>query len=98
MEDDRACRHPHRVHAVIVTGVVLGIARVAGETAPLLILVGYTPEPRTPTCSTAPRDSLPGLHQRDQFINYNTPRQGTDVLTWTRTASRSWARSPTSPC
>jgi phosphate transport system permease protein len=27
----------------ILTGVVLGIARVAGETAPLLILVGYTP-------------------------------------------------------
>jgi phosphate transport system permease protein len=28
----------------IITGVVLGIARVAGETAPLLILVGYTPD------------------------------------------------------
>lgn len=27
----------------IITGVVLGIARVAGETAPLLILVGYAP-------------------------------------------------------
>lgn len=27
----------------ILTGIVLGIARVAGETAPLLILVGYTP-------------------------------------------------------
>ncbi len=27
----------------IVTGVVLGIARVAGETAPLLVLVQYTP-------------------------------------------------------
>ena len=26
----------------IVTGVMLGIARVAGETAPLLILVGYS--------------------------------------------------------
>jgi phosphate transport system permease protein len=26
----------------IITGIVLGIARVAGETAPLLILVGYT--------------------------------------------------------
>ena len=25
----------------IVTGVVLGFARVAGETAPLLVLVGY---------------------------------------------------------
>jgi phosphate transport system permease protein len=28
----------------ILTGIVLGIARVAGETAPLLILVGYTPD------------------------------------------------------
>jgi phosphate transport system permease protein len=27
----------------IVTGVMLGVARVAGETAPLLILVGYNP-------------------------------------------------------
>lgn len=27
----------------LVTGVVLGIARVAGETAPLLVLVGYAP-------------------------------------------------------
>lgn len=27
----------------ILTGVILGIARVAGETAPLLILVGYAP-------------------------------------------------------
>jgi phosphate transport system permease protein len=26
----------------IVTGIVLGIARIAGETAPLLILVGYS--------------------------------------------------------
>ena len=25
----------------LITGIVLGIARVAGETAPLLILVGY---------------------------------------------------------
>jgi phosphate transport system permease protein len=28
----------------IITGVALGIARVAGETAPLLVLVGYTPD------------------------------------------------------
>ena len=27
----------------IVTGVMLGVARVAGETAPLLVLVGYSP-------------------------------------------------------
>ena len=28
--------------AGIITGVMLGIARIMGETAPLLILVGYT--------------------------------------------------------
>ena len=28
----------------IIAGIVLGVARVAGETAPLLILVGYTPD------------------------------------------------------
>jgi phosphate transport system permease protein len=27
----------------IITGIMLGVARVAGETAPLLVLVGYTP-------------------------------------------------------
>lgn len=31
----------------IITGIVLGIARVAGETAPLLILVGYAPGTNT---------------------------------------------------
>ena len=38
----------------IVTGVVLGVARVAGETAPLLILVGYS-NTGTTTCSPARR-------------------------------------------
>ena len=43
----------------IVTGVVLGIARVAGETAPLLILVGYSPRHATATCSAARRARCP---------------------------------------
>ena len=40
VEDDRQGRVP-TAFTGIITGVVLGIARVAGETAPLLILVGY---------------------------------------------------------
>ena len=40
----------------IVTGVMLALARIAGETAPLLILVGYCRRTRTRTCSTATRD------------------------------------------
>ena len=36
----------------IVTGIMLAIARVIGETAPLLILVGYS-QSMNPTCSTA---------------------------------------------
>ena len=51
----------------IVTGVVLGIARVAGETAPLLILVGYSPDRETNLTAKA-QGSLPGLI-RDQFFN-----------------------------
>jgi len=51
----------------IVTGVVLGVARVAGETAPLLILVGYSPN-RNRNLLSGPQESLPGLI-RDQFGN-----------------------------
>ena len=40
MEDGPEGRHPDRVQR-IATGVVLGVARVMGETAPLLILVSY---------------------------------------------------------
>ena len=51
----------------IVTGVVLGIARVAGETAPLLILVGYS-QYRNYNLFSGPQASLPGLI-KDQFGN-----------------------------
>jgi phosphate transport system permease protein len=51
----------------IVTGIVLGIARVAGETAPLLILVGYSPDKNSNPFS-GPQASLPGMI-RDQFAN-----------------------------
>jgi phosphate transport system permease protein len=44
----------------IITGIVLGIARVAGETAPLLILVGYTPDTNGNLFSGF-QGSLPGM-------------------------------------
>jgi phosphate transport system permease protein len=53
----------------LVTGVVLGIARVAGETAPLLILVGYSGEMNTNLFGGF-QGSLPGMIN-DQFTNLN---------------------------
>jgi phosphate transport system permease protein len=44
----------------IVTGVMLGVARVAGETAPLLILVGYSPDTNSNLLSGF-QGSLPGM-------------------------------------
>jgi phosphate transport system permease protein len=52
----------------ILTGVVLGIARVAGETAPLLVLVGYTPSING-DMFTGPQAALPTLIN-DQVVNY----------------------------
>lgn len=51
----------------IVTGIVLGVARVAGETAPLLILVGYSPN-LNKNLFSGPQGSLPGMI-KDQFSN-----------------------------
>ncbi|MEO7260940.1 MAG: phosphate ABC transporter permease PstA [Jatrophihabitantaceae bacterium] len=51
----------------IVTGIVLGVARVAGETAPLLVLVGYSPNDNRNLFS-GPQGSLPGMI-KDQFSN-----------------------------
>jgi phosphate transport system permease protein len=45
----------------IITGVVLGVARVAGETAPLLILVGYTDNTNGNLFSNGFQGSLPGM-------------------------------------
>jgi phosphate transport system permease protein len=44
----------------LITGVILGIARVAGETAPLLILVGYSPDTNGNLFS-GPQGTLPGM-------------------------------------
>jgi phosphate transport system permease protein len=59
----------------LITGVVLGIARVAGETAPLLILVGYA---RTTNWNLFGnfQGALP-LMIKDQFTNINTASSGT---------------------
>jgi phosphate transport system permease protein len=59
----------------LITGVVLGIARVAGETAPLLILVGYAGTSNTDLFHGF-QGSLPGLI-KDQFTNINTASSGT---------------------
>jgi phosphate transport system permease protein len=58
----------------LVTGVVLGIARVAGETAPLLILVGYSSSLNWNPFGGF-QSSLP-LEIRQQFININQAASG----------------------
>lgn len=45
----------------IITGIVLGVARVAGETAPLLILVGYNPNRNLNPFSKNNQGSLPSM-------------------------------------
>ncbi len=53
----------------IITGIVLGIARVAGETAPLLVLATYTPNLNT-DLFTGPQATLPAFIN-DQTLNYS---------------------------
>jgi phosphate transport system permease protein len=60
----------------IVTGVLLGIARVAGETAPLLVLVGYSPSINA-NLFAGPQAALPTMIN-DQVVNFTTA--GTYVL------------------
>lgn len=60
----------------LVTGVVLGVARVAGETAPLLILVGYAGGFNgNPFADGKFQGSLPTLIN-DQFTNLNKASGG----------------------
>jgi phosphate transport system permease protein len=54
----------------LLTGIVLGVARVAGETAPLLILVGYSTTTNTNLFSGF-QASLPTFIN-SMFINVNT--------------------------
>ena len=52
----------------IITGIVLGVARVAGETAPLLILIGYNPNKNLSLFGNDPQAALPTMIY-DQFKN-----------------------------
>jgi phosphate transport system permease protein len=58
----------------LITGVVLGIARVAGETAPLLILVSYS-DSMNSNPFNGPQGALPTLI-RDQFSNAGLTASG----------------------
>ncbi|MDQ2838818.1 MAG: phosphate ABC transporter permease PstA [Actinomycetota bacterium] len=79
----------------IVTGVVLGVARVAGETAPLLILVGYSPN-RNSDLFSGPQASLPGMI-KDQFSNLGntTVLRGGHKVTVHYAADRMWGAALT---
>ena len=68
----------------LVTGVVLGIARVAGETAPLLILVGYS-DGTNGNMFSGFQGALPTMI-RDQFRT-STQRVQATPITSTRTAT-----------
>jgi len=63
----------------IITGIVLGIARVAGETAPLLVLVGYSPSINGDPFQ-GPQAALPGMinAERVNLSNGGTYLLGTD--------------------
>jgi phosphate transport system permease protein len=84
----------------IVTGVVLGIARVAGETAPLLILVGYSGNLNTNLFGGF-QGSLPTLIN-DQYTNlgvgkktYGLDANGHRVLIHNFAPDRMWGTALT---
>ena len=81
----------------VVTGIVLGIARVAGETAPLLILVGYTQNTNTNLFSGF-MGSLPGMIY-DQSANlgssYGLNSAGQRVKLHNYAADRMWGAALT---
>jgi phosphate transport system permease protein len=60
----------------IITGVVLGVARVAGETAPLLILVGYSPNINSDLFNGS-QGALPAMIN-DEAVNFSN--RGTYLL------------------
>ena len=79
----------------IMTGVVLGVARVAGETAPLLVLVGYSPNENNNLFS-GPQGSLPGMI-KDQFGNLGstTILRGGHKVSVHHAADRMWGAALT---
>ena len=60
----RSCCRPRS--RGIITGVLLGLARVMGETAPLLILGPYTKIDRHATCSAGYMPTLPTMINQDR--------------------------------
>jgi phosphate transport system permease protein len=77
----------------ITTGVVLGVARVAGETAPLLVLVKYTPHTNTDPFSGF-QASLP-LMIKDQVNNLGATHNFTGGVAANYAPDRMWGAALT---
>jgi phosphate transport system permease protein len=78
----------------IITGVVLGIARVAGETAPLLILVGYTDNTNGNLFGNGFQGSLPGMINA-QVSNLGSNRSFTGKPIHNYAVDRMWGAALT---
>jgi phosphate transport system permease protein len=78
----------------IITGIVLGIARVAGETAPLLILVGYTDNTNTNLFGSGFQGSLPGMINA-QVANLGANRSFTGQPIHNYAVDRMWGAALT---
>jgi phosphate transport system permease protein len=77
----------------ITTGIVLGVARVAGETAPLLVLVKYTPHTNTDPFSGF-QASLP-LMIKDQVNNLGATHNFTGGVAANYAPDRMWGAALT---
>lgn len=78
----------------IVTGVVLGIARVAGETAPLLILVGFSKNLNGNLFGSGYQASLPTMIN-DQVSNLGSNRSFTGQPIHNYAVDRMWGAALT---
>jgi len=78
----------------ILTGIMLGIARVAGETAPLLILVGYTDNTNTDLFGSGFQGSLPGMIYA-QVTNLGAKRSFTGQPIHNYAVDRMWGAALT---
>jgi phosphate transport system permease protein len=78
----------------IITGIVLGIARVAGETAPLLILVGFKPTTNSNLFSNDYQASLPGMIN-DQVQNLGAKNSFTGKPIHNYAVDRMWGAALT---
>jgi len=78
----------------IITGVMLGLARVMGETAPLLILVGYTDNTNGNLFSNGFQGSLPGMIN-NQVNNLGSNRSFTGKPIHNYAVDRMWGAALT---